>query len=46
MKGVDNRVDVVIGSGVVVDKEPNGQGNTEVVVEETCEEGVCLVTVQ
>ena len=38
----DDRRDVAIGTGVVVAEEPNGQGNTQIVVEEACKEGVCL----
>jgi hypothetical protein len=46
MKRGNDRRYVVVGAGVVVAKEPNGQGNDQVVVEETRKEGVCLVAVQ
>jgi hypothetical protein len=46
MERGDDQRDVAIGAGVVVAEETNGQGDAQVVVEETREEGICLVAVQ
>jgi hypothetical protein len=42
-EGSDDCRDVTVGAGLVVSKEPNGQGDPQVIVQEAREKGVCLV---